>query len=151
MRKRGAHYRGRGHVDPMAAFRAAGRQHALDASQLLHLGVALRTHLQALATGMAEEATWHNLAGGVNVSMVLAERMPDVPGLSEAVGAAQEAVVRLRENGRKRKRWLVDGEGLTALKRWLLYYEAQLGTVSQQEAMDALEEVRRRVDRGMVF
>ena len=151
MRKRGASYKGKGRVDPLAAFRSAGRQHKLDGSQKLRLGVVLRTHLQALATGKADEPTWHNLAGAINTSMVLAEDMEHVEGLYEAVGAAQAAVLQLRENGRQRGRWLVDGEGLTALKHWLDYYEAQLESVSQQEAMNAIDEVGRRVARGQVF
>lgn len=148
MRKRGA--RRIRHVDPLAAFRAAGRQHPLDDAQKLHLGVALRTHLQALATGQADEMAFHNLAGGVNVSMVLAEAMPDNERLDMAIASAQEASRKLRDNGR-RGRWLLDGPGLNAMKRWLDFYEAQLAIVSQQEAMNALDEVKRRVARGMIF
>lgn len=147
MRKRGKSFSRR--VDPLAAFRSADRQHPLDSGQKLQLGVVLRTHLEALRTGKADATAFHNLASGVNVSMVLAER-----GLgaeySEQIGAAQVAMVRFKVNG-DRGRWLLDGPSLVALKDWLPVYEAQLEACSQQEAMDALEEVDRRVRRGQIF
>lgn len=148
MRKRGAHFTRR--VDPLAAFRSADRQHPLDSGQKLQLGVVLRTHLEALRTGKADATAFHNLASGVNVSMVLAER-----GLgaeySELIGAAQVAMVRFKHNGDTKGRWILDGPSLVALRDWLSIYEAQLEATSQQEAMDALDEVDKRVRRGQVF
>jgi len=147
MRKRGRHFSRR--VDPLAAFRSADRQHPLDSGQKLQLGVVLRTHLEALRTGKADATAFHNMASGVNVSMVLAER-----GLgaeySEQIGAAQVAMVRFKANG-DRGRWLLDGPSLVSLVNWLPVYEAQLEACSQQEAMDALDEVDKRVRRGQVF
>lgn len=147
MRKRGKHFTRR--VDRFAAFRAADRQQPLDNGQKLQLGVVLRAHLEALRTGKADAAAFNNLASGVNVSMVLAER-----GLGEdygeRIGAAQHAIVRLKING-DRGRWLLDGPSLVALKDWLEVYEAQLEIASQQEAMDALDEVDKRVRRGQIF
>ena len=147
MRKRGATFTRR--IDPLAAFRSADRQHPLDSGQKLQLGVVLRTHLEALRTGKADATAFHNLASGVNVSMVLAERgLGD--SYSEQIGAAQEAMVRLKVNG-DRGRWLLSGPALVALFDWLAIYEAQLEATSQQEAMDALDEVDRRVRRGQIF
>lgn len=147
MRKRGKHFSRR--VDPLAAFRSASRQLPLDSGQKLQLGVVLRTHLEALRTGKADATAFHNLASGVNVSMVLAER-----GLgaeySDLIGAAQDAMVRFKVNG-DRGRWLLDGPSLVSLKDWLDVYEAQLEATSQQEAMDALDEVYKRVRRGQIF
>lgn len=147
MRKRGKSFSRR--VDPLAAFRSADRQHPLDRGQKLQLGVVLRTHLEALRLGKADATAFHNLASGVNVSMVLAER-----GLgkeySEQIGAAQMAMVRFKRNG-DRGRWLLDGPSLVALLDWMAIYDAQLEIVSQQEAMSALDEVDRRVKRGQVF
>lgn len=147
MRKKGKSFTRR--VDPMAAFRSADRQHPLDSGQKQTLGVVLRTHLEALRLGRADATAFHNLASGVNVSMVLAER-----GLgaeySARIGAAQEAMVRLKMNG-DRGRWLLDGPSLVALVDWLAIYEAQLEATSQQEAIDALNEVDKRVRRGQIF
>ena len=148
MRKRGKSFRR--HLDPLAAFNSASRQHALDTYQKNTLGVVLRTHLEALRTGKADANAFHNLANAVNTSMVIAER-----GLGEQygdkVGAAQEALIRLRDNGLIRERWLLDGPGLNALKDWIEVYEAQLEIVSQQEAIDALNEVQKRIRRGQIF
>lgn len=147
MRKRGKAFRRR--IDPLAAFRSADRQHKLDNGQKLQLGVVLRTHLEAIRVGRADAAAFHNLASGVNVSMVLAER-----GLgteySELIGSAQAAMVRFKING-DRGRWLLDGPSLNALRDWLNVYEAQLEATSQQEALDALNEVDKRVRRGQIF
>ena len=147
MRKRGKSFSRR--VDPLAAFRSADRQHPLDSGQQQALGVVLRTHLEALRLGRSDAAAFYNLASAVNVSMVLAER-----GLgteySEQIGAAQVAMVRFKVNG-DRGRWLLDGPSLVALKDWLAVYEAQLEATSQQEAMDALDEVDKRVRRGQIF
>lgn len=147
MRKKGKHFSRR--IDPMAAFRSADRQHPLDSGQKLQLGVVLRTHLEALRVGRADEVAFHNLASGVNVSMVLAERGLG-EGYSAQIGAAQDAMVRFKING-DRGRWLLDGPNLAALVDWLAIYEAQLEATSQQEAMDALDEVGKRVRRGLVF
>lgn len=147
MRKRGKSFKR--HIDPLAAFRSAGRQHPLDESQKISLGVALRTHLEALRTGKADAYAFHNIANAVNHSMVLAEPTGDA-NLSSAIGAAQGAALKLRINGNK-GRWLLDGPGLRDLMQWLDYYEAQLGIASQQEAMDALAEVHRRLSRGQIF
>jgi hypothetical protein len=148
MRKKGRTFTRR--IDPLAAFRSADRQHPLDNGQKQTLGVVLRTHLEALRLGQADAIAFHNLASGVNVSMVLAERgLGD--GYSELIGGAQQAVFKLKINGDRRGRWLLDGPSLTALVKWLPIYEAQLEACSQQEAMDALDEVDRRVRRGQIF
>jgi hypothetical protein len=147
MRKRGRTFTRR--IDPLAALRSAGRQHPLDADQKLRLGVHLRVHLQALATGQADAVAFHNLANGVNVSKVLAERGTGAE-FDEQVGGAQQALRQLKHNG-NRGRWLLDGPNLNALKAWLDVYDAQLEVVSQQEAMDALDEVQRRLARGQIF
>jgi len=147
MKKRGRTFRRR--VDPLAAFRSASRQHALDASQKLQLGLALRVHMQALATGKADAMAFHHLANAVNTSMVLSEPV-DNADLSSHIGAAQDALLRLKVNG-DAGRWLLDGPNLNAIKAWLDLYEQQLAAHSQQEIMDALDEVHRRIARGQVF
>lgn len=149
MRKRGAHFTRR--IDPMAAFRSAGRQHPLDMSQKIHLGVALRTHLEALRTGKADAYAFHNLANAVNTSMVMAENGGPGSEYDELIGAAQEALIQLKANGNHKGRWLLDGPNLNAVKAWLSVYEAQLEIVSQQEAMNALNEVVRRIRIGQIF
>lgn len=149
MRKRGKSFTRR--VDPLAAFRSAGRQHPLDTSQKVHLGVALRTHLEALRTGKADAYAFHNLANAVNTSMVLAENGGPGYEYDEIIGEVQQAMIRLKANGNHKGRWLLDGPGLQAAMNWLAVYEAQLEVVSQQEAMNALNEVVRRVKRGQVF
>lgn len=148
MRKRGARFTRR--VDPLAAFRSAGRQQPLDDAQLLRLGVVLRAHLEAVRTGKADEYAFHTLGAAVNTSMVMAEQSED-PELQTVIAGAQDAIVRLRENGKSKGRWLLDGPGLQALMTWVTHYEAQLASTSQQTAMNALNEVTRRVQRGMVF
>lgn len=149
MRKQGAHFARR--VDPMAAFRSAGRQQPLDTSQKIHLGVALRTHLEALRTGRADQYAFHNLANAVNTSMVLAENGGPGSEYDDVIGNAQVALIQLKANGNHKARWLLNGQGLGAVTQWLEVYEAQLEAVSQQEAMNALDEVGRRVRIGQVF
>ena len=147
MRKKGKSFARR--VDPLAAFKSADRQHPLDSGQKLQLGVVLRTHLEALRVGKADATAFHNLASGVNVSMVLAERGLGAED-SAQIGAAQEAMVRLKVNG-DCGRWLLNGPSLVSLFDWLMVYEAQLEATSQQEAIDALNEVDKRVRRGQIF
>lgn len=149
MRKQGAQFARR--VDPLAAFRSAGRQHPLDTSQKLRLGVALRTHLEALRTGKADQYAFHNLANAVNTSMVMAESGGPGYEYDDLIGDAQVALVQLKANGNNKGRWLLSGPGLQATMKWLSVYEAQLEIVSQQEAMKALDEVVRRVKIGQVF
>lgn len=149
MRKKGKSFSR--HIDKLAAFRSAGRQHPLDVSQKVRLGVALRMHLEALRTGKADEYAFHNLANAINTSMVLAENGGPGSEYDELIGGAQEALIQLKANGNHKGRWLLDGPNLNAVKAWLSVYEAQLEIVSQQEAMNALDEVVRRVKRGQVF
>ena len=149
MRKKGKSFSR--HIDKLAAFRSAGRQQPLDVSQKVHLGVALRTHLEALRTGKADAYAFHNLANAVNTSMVMAENGGPGSEYDDIIGAAQEALIQLKANGNHKQRWLLDGPNLNSVKAWLSVYEAQLEVVSQQEAMNALDEVVRRVRTGMVF
>ncbi len=148
MRKRGAHFKRR--IDPHAGLQAIAMQHQLDHSQKQTIGLALRTLLEALRLGKADEHAFHNLAAAVNVSLVLCER-----GIGEEyldlVKRAQDALLRLYQRGRQSGRWVMDGPGLNDLREAIDLHEQHLALVSRAEAANAMREVMRRINRGDVF
>lgn len=148
MRKRGATFTNR--VDPLAAFKSASRQQPLDDDQKTHLSLALRVHLEALATGNAGRSAFDHLANGVNLSMAIAKHGNVGLEYDHLIGRAQVAMCKLKANGNK-GRWLLDGANLCAMKDWIEVYEAQMGAVSQQETLNALKETDKLYRRGQVF
>lgn len=148
MRKRGARFIRR--IDPQAGLHAIVMLHQLDHSQKQTIGLALRTMLEALRLGKADEHAFHNLAAAVNVSLVLCER-----GVGEdylpLVKRAQDALLRLFERGRKSRRWVMDGPGLNDLREAIDLHEQQLALVPRAEAANAMREVMRRIRQGNVF
>ena len=148
MRKRGARFHRR--IDPCAGLHAISMQHALDASQKTDLGCALHVSLEALRTGQASEQEFHTLAAAVNVSLVLCERDIGNEHLP-AIKQAQASLLRLLERGRTTGRWLFDGQAWKECSHAIAIHEAQLASVSRQQAANAMREVVRRIDNGNVF
>lgn len=148
MRKRGKSFVRR--LDQHAAFRAIAMQHGLDQTQQNDLGVALRVSLEALRTGLATEQEFHTLAACINVSLVLCERGAGGEHMP-IVKAAQDALLRLWDRGKKTGRWVLDGPGYREIAEGVDLHEAQLAAVPRIAAAEAMREVKRRIERGDVF
>lgn len=148
MRKR-THRRHRP-ADPGAFLRAIGLQHGMDAGQQVDLTLGVRAAALALSRGAGEEAHVHTLASAINVALVLTERGAGREFQDDII-AAQTALMRTIERGRRSGRWGFDGPALVAVERAIEIYEAQLAAVPRVEARDAVREVARRVQQGHVF
>lgn len=147
MRKRGAQFSRR--IDPTACLHAIAMQHPLDASQKTDESIALRTNLEALRTGHGGESAFHTITAAVNVSMVLCERGHG-PEHLPAVLQAQDSLLRVWQRAQQSGKFLFDGRGWQQVNHALDLHEAQLANVTRREASDALHEVMRRIDRGLV-
>ena len=148
MRKRTA--RRRRPADPTAFLRAIGLQHGMDAGQQVDLTLGVRAAALVLARGQGEESHVHTLASAINVALVLTERGAGMEFQADII-AAQEALLRTIERGKRTGRWGFDGPALGAVERAIEVYEAQLAAVPRVEARDAVREVTRRVQQGHVF
>lgn len=147
MRKRGAQFSRR--IDPHAGLQAIAMHHRLDDEQQADLGVALHVNLESMRTGRADESAFHTIAAAVNVSMVLCERGNGTNYLPDIM-QAQTSLLRLWQRGKKTGRWLFDGGGWQHVKHAIDIHEAQLANVTRREASDAMREVMRRINRGLV-
>lgn len=148
MRKQGARFKR--YIDPRAGLQAIAMQHLLDGAQQTDLGLVLRTALEAVRLGRADEQAFHSLAAAVNVSLVLCERGVGDEYL-DLVKRAQSALLRMYARAQQTRRWLMDGAGLTDLRETVDLHEQQLALVSRADAAAAMREVMRRVNRGDVF
>lgn len=137
-------------ADPGAFLRAIGMQHGMDASQQVDLTLGVRAAVLALCSGAGTEHHVHTLASAINVALVLAERGAGHE-FQDAIIAAQTALVRTIERGRRTRRWGFDGMALTAVHQAVAIYESQLAAVPRVEARTAVREVSRRVQQGHVF
>ena len=148
MRKRGAQFSRR--IDPTAGLHAIAMLHPLDASQKTDESLALRANLEALRTGHGAESAFHTITAAVNVSMVLCERGKGAEHLTDII-RAQDHLMRLWQRAQEKGRWLFDGGGWQHVKHAIDIHEAQLANVTRREASDALHEVIRRINQGLVF
>jgi len=148
MRKRGE--RNRRPADPGAFMRAIGLQHGMDDAQQRDLTLRVRVALLALSRGVGTQQHVFDLASAVNVALVLTERGAGREFQDDII-AAQTALMRTIERGRRSGRWGFDGPALGEVERAIEIYEAQLAAVPRIEARDAVREVTRRVQQGHVF
>ena len=147
MRKRGRQFSRR--IDPHAGLHAIAMQHPLDASQKTDESIALRANLEALRLGHGGESAFHTITAAVNVSMVLCERGHGAEYLP-AILQAQDSLLRVWQRSQQCGKFLFDGDGWQQVKHAIDIHEAQLANVVRQEATDAMREVMRRIDRGLV-
>lgn len=147
MRKRGAHFHR--HIDPHAGLHAIAMNRPLDASQKTDESLALRVSLEALRTGRNVEAAFHAITAAVNVSMVLCERKVG-PEHLPAILHAQDSLLRVWQRAQQTGKWLFDGPGWQRVLHAIDLHEAQLATISRREASEALYEVIRRINQGLV-
>lgn len=142
--------RARRYVDPGAFLRAVNMQQQLDGIQLVELTLAVRAALEALRIGVGVEHHVHTLASCVNLSLVLAERGWGADFMPRIIGA-QLAMVRTIERGKRTGRWGFDGLALQQIDFAVEVYEAQVAAVPRRIAVEAVREVSRRMDKGLVF
>ena len=148
MRKRTS--RKRRIADPTAWQRALGMQHVLDDGQQTDLVLPVRMAAMAMRSGVAVEHHMHTLASCANVCLILAERGAGEEYQSDII-AAQLALMRTIERGKRTGRWGFDGPAIGEVERMLEVWEAQLGAVARDALRQAVREVHSRMDRGLVF
>lgn len=137
-------------ADPGAFLRAIGMQQQLDDSQQVDLTLAVRVAAQAMRSGAGMECHVDTLASAVNVALILCERGAGKE-YEPAIIAAQTALMRTIERGKRTGRWGFDGPALAEVDTALAIYEAQLAAVPRIAARDAVREVTRRLNQGHVF
>jgi hypothetical protein len=120
------------------------------ADKQLDLGLAYRTSLEALRTGLATENDLHTLAAAVNIGMVLCER-----GIGEeylgVCFTAQDALMRAIGRAQATGRHGLDGPAIGELATFCELHDEQLRIATQGEVSAAVEEVVRRVKGGDVL
>lgn len=118
--------------------------------QMTDLSLAFRLAFQNMIGGCANEEQWSTCVGSLNIAMVLAERgfgLEHEPLLVKALDGAFRARLRA-ERG---KGWGFDGEVIQAIKEAYDVHEAQMDLATRADIIDAIAEVHRRMDEGIVY
>lgn len=115
-----------------------------------NLGLAYRLAFDQLCTGQGEELHWCTVVTALNVGVILAERGYG-PEEQPTFNTALEGAFRARIRVARGHRWGFDGSAMTAIKVALDVHDQQVAAVTQLEMRDALFEVNRRIDAGIVY
>ncbi|KAA0089330.1 hypothetical protein CIW54_07645 [Paraburkholderia sp. T12-10] len=99
--------------------------------------------------GGAEEA-WHALAATLNIALILCERGFGVEFEGE-IKAAMRALMRTKYRQQETGSWVLDGDGIAALRKALAIHDEQVRIAERGEIRQAIQEVYRRVESGEVY
>lgn len=98
---------------------------ALAHEHILNNSLAAHSSLEAMRQGKAVETDFHTLAMASNLALILAEL--DVGSeLLDDIRAGQDALMRMLARHEKHGRYLLDGQGLDAVRHLLDIFDAQL-------------------------
>jgi hypothetical protein len=103
-----------------------------------------------MRSGRGDEQQWGTVVFTLNMAMLLAEAGygPEYePLLARALEGAFRARLRADQSGK----WGFDGPALTAIAEALEVHEAQLEAATQADILAARDEMKRRINAGIVF
>ena len=144
-------------INPLAGFAAiqgahdrADRKNPLTSDQSTDLGLAYRLAFDAMCTGHASEEHWAVVACSLNIAAALSNA--EIGGeYQEAIDRALAGAFRSKLRASSGNGWGFDGEAMTAIKFALDVHDAQIEEASKQELVDAIAEVHRRANEGIIF
>lgn len=136
-------------IDPTAGFRAIARRMPMHQKTIVAVESQARLALAAILSGRGRPEDLHTLGQASNIALVLAEGgagrecIPAIKTAQAALLAADERLARFGRVG-------FDGLGLIAVRELLDIYEQQIASVTAGAFDDAVDEVRARVEAGLV-
>ncbi|MGI4936308.1 MAG: hypothetical protein ACRYF5_06120 [Janthinobacterium lividum] len=109
-----------------------------------NLVVSYHTSIDAMLDGRAEDNHFDSIVYALNVGLILAER-----GLGDQflhlLEPALAAMHRVKRRHAERGKYLLDGDGLAAVKAVADLHRAQMEVATHQELCDAITEMHKRV------
>lgn len=122
----------------------------LDSDQMTDLSLAFRQSLANMVGGYANEQQWSTCVGSLNIAMILVERGFGKEYEADVVRALDGAF-RAKVRAHQGKGWGFDGEAIQAIKYAYEIHEAQIELATRADFIDAISEVHRRMEQGIVY
>lgn len=148
MKKTSAYARKRRHVDPLGGLRLINELKPFDQTEQLSLALPPRVAFEAIRDGRGVEGDFDTLAAVVNVAMVCCEQIGQ-EGV-ELCREAQEALMVVKARHQTTGRWGFDYRALQAIPPAVELHEQLLELSTPKQMMDAMREVVRRMNAGLV-
>ena len=137
-------------IDPTAAFSALARVQPLEEAQRTDLGMAYWSAWLAMRTGHGTETDANTLAVALNIGLVLAERSGSAELGVPIFQRAQDALMVLGAERAERGVWRINRAAAEHIPEALELHDQQMIAHTGAQILAAMDEVRRRVDRGDV-
>lgn len=133
-----------------AAYKRGSAKQKLSDEQVTDIKLATRLSLQNMIAGASSENDWGMITGSINTALILAENGYGVEH-EDVFIRAQEALVRSHIRGKNTNVWRFDGPGLQDVRDAIDLHEQQCDLVTEEALTEALTEVKRRMNEGLVF
>lgn len=130
----------------------AESNHALPMAQRKQDDVALfyRAAFDAMRSGRGDEEQWGTVVFTLNMALLLCEAGYG-PEWETLLSTALEGAFRAKLRADKTNKWGFDGPALSAIAEALEVHEAQLAAARQADILAARDEMKRRIDAGIVL
>jgi len=141
--------------DVTAHARTLARAQEFTPDEVQRLASEAHEAFHAFKTGGGSSDHFDTLALIVNVVLIRAEAIDAASGGGDvcvrAAQAAQDALMRMKDRRQRMGRWALDAAGMAAIETALDVHDQllELGTIGQ--IIDAMREVQRRMDSGVVL
>lgn len=135
-------------VDSLAHDKAVAKITPFTNDEIMQLSIPSRIAFDLIKSGKAEENDFHTLAGAVNVSLVIAEKINNEA--IDAVKLGRDALVRCWNRFQKTGLVRFDGPALMDVPIVLDMHEQMLALCTPLQITDAAQEVMKRIDQKNV-
>ena len=132
------------------AIKRSRMKFGLTLEQIVDIKFSTRLALQTMINGNSTDNDWGMIAGAINLALILSEQGYGVEH-EDLFIRAQEALVRSHIRGKRTGIWRFDGAGLQDIRDAIELHEAQCDIVSIGDIEAGLNEVKNRLEQGIVF
>jgi hypothetical protein len=133
-------------ADPLSMFKVMNKIEPFTGDEQAQINTPVRIAFEMMRTGNGVEDHFQTLAGSINVTMVLAEKID--PLCEKTAIAARDALVRCIERHKKTGKWGFDGPALTEILDAIDLHEQLIANQTPLQIQVAMKEVIRRMDNG---
>ena len=132
----------------------AGSERRIDAreltdSQQRDLGLCYHLAFENMLKN-GDEESWYQLAGSLNVALVLAEQGYGEEFIPE-VKAAMEGLMQCKYRADRTGRWAFDGDAIQSMRTALTIHDQQCALAKRSEIKKALQAITKRANEGHMY
>lgn len=135
-------------ADPSSIYRVMNKIQLFTPDEQARLTNPPRLAFEKLRTGVATEPDYHVLAAGINVTMILAEKID--PLAEQSAVAARDAMVRCWERFERTQRLGFDGQALQDIPVAIDLHDQLMALLTPLQVHKAVSEIQGRMDAGEV-